>query len=194
MYSAVLLAAENAEDNGLAVLIPPVYEIFWSALVMLLIWGVLGWALPKIYGMLDKRQEEIDAGLRAAETAQEDAALASRERRDIVREANAQARAIREQADKEGQIIVAEAREQARLEAERVTAHAHQQISAERDSAVRTLRADLGALATELAEKIIGEQLADQELSNRVIDRFMDELEAEMDTHDSATTTVKANS
>ena len=34
-------------------------------------------------------------------------------------------------------------------------------------------------LASTLAEKIVGEQLTDSALSGRVIDRFLDELEAQ---------------
>lgn len=181
MQPLVGMAVENAENNGLAVLIPPVYEIFWSAVVFLVIWAVLGWALPKIYKMIDKRQEEIDAGLRAAETAKEDAALAARERREIVNEANEQARQIRERADREGKRVVADARQAAQSEAARIEDAAQRQIAAEREAAAQSLRADVGALATDLAEKIIGEQLKDKALSDRVIDRFMDDLESEMD-------------
>lgn len=181
MQPLVGMAVENAENNGLAVLIPPAYEIFWSAVVFLVIWAVLGWALPKIYKMIDNRQGEIDAGLRAAETAKEDAALAARERREIVNEANEQARQIRERADREGKRVVADARQAAQSEAARIEDAAQRQIAAERKAAAESLRADVGALATDLAEKIIGEQLKDKALSDRVIDRFMDDLESEMD-------------
>ena len=36
----------------------------------------------------------------------------------------------------------------------------------------------MGALATELASKIVGESLADEARRSRVVDRFLDELEA----------------
>ena len=36
----------------------------------------------------------------------------------------------------------------------------------------------MGALATELASRIVGEALADEARQSRVIDRFLDELEA----------------
>ena len=40
-----------------------------------------------------------------------------------------------------------------------------------------SLRTDVGMLASTLAERIVGEQLSDTALSERVIDRFLDELE-----------------
>ena len=42
-----------------------------------------------------------------------------------------------------------------------------------------SLRSDVGMLATELAEKIVGEQLKDTALTARVVDRFLDDLEKE---------------
>ncbi len=180
MHGLVFAAEIPVEPDGLAILIPPVYEIFWSALIFLGLWLVLGKALPKIYGMLDKRQEEIEEGLRAAERAQEDAAVAERERRDLLREANEEARGIRERADADAKRIVSEAQAEANAEAQRISENATRQIEAEKQSAELTLRRDVGELATELAEKIIGEQLKDQALTDRVVNRFMDELEADL--------------
>ena len=51
------------------------------------------------------------------------------------------------------------------------------QILAERQAAQISLRAEVGLLASELAERIIGEQLRDTALTSRVVDRFLDELE-----------------
>lgn len=182
-------AAESAGGGGMAVLLPPLYEIFWSAIILLILWVVLGFALPMIYAMIDKRTEEIEAGLRASETAQENAALAERERKDVLREANERAREIREKASQDSQRIVAQARETALEEAARIAEGAERQIAADQKAAELTLRRDLGALSTELAEKIIGEQLKDEALSARIIDRFMDDLENDL----SRTTVEVAN-
>ena len=40
-----------------------------------------------------------------------------------------------------------------------------------------SLRAEVGALATELAGRIVGESLEDDERSTRVVDRFLGDLE-----------------
>ncbi len=180
MNTVVFAAEVPVEPDGLSIVLPPLYEIFWSAIIFLILWLVLGWALPKIYRVLDQRQEQIETGLQAADTAKEEAALAQRERREIVRAANEEAREIRERADQDAKRIVREARVEATAEAQRITENATRQIEADRKSAELTLRRDVGELATELAEKIIGEQLKDRELSTRVIDRFMDELEADL--------------
>lgn len=180
----VFLAAEAGEvsSGSSNLLLPPVYEIFWSAIVFLGLWIVLGLALKKIYAKIDERNEEIEAGLDAAAQSQEQAALAERERKDLLRDANEQAREVREKASQDAQRIVAQAKTEAQSEAARITDNATKQIAAERAAAELTLRRDVGELATELAEKIIGEKLKDDEVSSRVIDRFMDQLESSMET------------
>lgn len=170
--------------GGLDVLIPPIYEIFWSALILLGLWFVIRAALPKIYTMLDERRDKIDEGLRAAETAQEEAALARREREELMRNATAEAREIRDQASADAKRIVAQAQKDASAEAERIRENASKQIEVEKEAAQISLRQDVGSLASELAEKIVGEQLKDEALSQRVIDRFMDELEADLSASD----------
>ena len=40
------------------------------------------------------------------------------------------------------------------------------------------MRADLGRIATELAERIVGESLDDDEMQVRVVDRFLDGFDA----------------
>ena len=56
------------------------------------------------------------------------------------------------------------------------TPSARSRRSASRRSS--SLRAEVGTLATELASRIVGEALADSARQSRVIDRFLDELEA----------------
>ena len=68
-------------------------------------------------------------------------------------------------------------REQAQAEARRIVDAAEAQIAAERQQALASLRAEVGTLATELASRIVGESLADTARQNRMVDRFLDELE-----------------
>jgi F-type H+-transporting ATPase subunit b len=43
---------------------------------------------------------------------------------------------------------------------------------------VNQLRGEVGSLATELASRIVGESLDDDERQRRVVDRFISELES----------------
>ena len=175
-----VLSASEAEGTvgGIQVVLPPIYEIFWAALILLAIIVVVGrFALPKIYENLDERQALIEEGLNAAETAKEDQALAARQRQDIIRAANSEAQGIRDQADADGKRILAKAQQEAHAQANRILDAAQRQVEAERQAAQISLRSDVGMLAAELAEKIVGEHLTDTKLTARVVDRFLDDLE-----------------
>ena len=74
---------------------------------------------------------------------------------------------------------MAAARHEATSEANRILEASERQILAEKQAAQISLRSEVGLLASELAEKIIGEQLTDTALTSRVVDRFLDELEAD---------------
>jgi F-type H+-transporting ATPase subunit b len=69
-------------------------------------------------------------------------------------------------------------RERAEAEGRRITEAAQSQIEADRQQALTSLRTEVGALATELASRIVGESLEDHARQSRMVDRFLDELEA----------------
>ena len=170
---AQLVPMSEGSVGGIGVVLPPLYEIFWSALILLGILLVVGlYALPRIYSMIDQRRDAIQEGLDNAEKAREDLSLASRKKDEMLRDAQAEAHQIREDARAQAQQIVAQARLDAQVEAQRVQ-------DAERQAAQISLRSDVGLLASELAEKLVGEHLENTDLTARVVDRFLDELEAE---------------
>lgn len=177
--AGLVLAAEPGEEvQGINLLIPADYDIIWSLVVAVII-GVAFYrmVLPKFTAILDERAEKIEGGLARAENAQAEAAAALAEYQQQLADARAEAGRIREDARAEGNAIVAELRTKASEDAARILENAQRQIEAERQHASVALRAEVGALATELASRIIGESLADEARQSRVIDRFLDELE-----------------
>jgi F-type H+-transporting ATPase subunit b len=173
-----LIAAEEgaATPNPL---LPETYDIVWSLVIVV----VLGffftkYAMPKFTAILDERTAKIEGGLAKAESAQAEAAAALEQYNQQLLEARTEAARIREDARAEGSAIVAESRTRAQAEAARIVENAQRQIDAERQQAAVSLRAEVGALATELASKIVGESLADEARRSRVVERFLDDLEA----------------
>ena len=178
--AASILAAETEEVEGWRLLIPAGYDILWSSVVLIVI-GVVFYklVLPKFQAVLDERTEKIEGGLAKAASAQEEAAAAKAEYEQQLQDARAEAARIREDARSEAGQIVAEAREKATAEAARIAETAQRQIEAERQQAAVSLRADVGSLATELASKIVGESLEDEARRSRVVERFLDDLDAQ---------------
>ncbi len=178
LSAASVLAAEE-EIVGSRLLLPAAYDLFWSLVVLVVIAAAFyKYVLPRFQAVLDERTAKIEGGLALAETAQEQAQAALAEYQQKLQEARTEASRIREDARAEGGQIVAEAREKATAEAARVSETAQRQIEAERQQASVSLRSDVGALATELASRIVGESLEDEVRRTHVVDRFLDELDA----------------
>lgn len=174
---AQVLAAEETPNPFL----PPFYDIFWSTVCLVII-GLFFYKklLPGLKRVLDERTAKIEGGLQRAEEAEVAATAALASHREALDEARHEAARIREQATAEGAQIVAESRARAHAEADRIVANAQRQIEAERQAAVVSLRAEVGSLATDLASRIVGESLLDDARRSRVVDRFLDELDAEV--------------
>jgi F-type H+-transporting ATPase subunit b len=159
--------------------VPEPYDIIGSAICFVIIL-VFFWkyALPRVQKMLDERAEAIEGNIAKADEAQRKAEAALEEYTAQLADARAEAGRIRETAREDGKKIVAEAREQASGEAARITAGAQAQIEAERQSALVSLRSEVGTLAIDLASGVIGESLSDDRKAQNVVDRFLAELEA----------------
>lgn len=169
-----LLAAE--EQNPL---LPAVYDIVWS-IVALAVVAFVFWkfVLPMAQRVLDERTEKIEGGLARAEAAQNEAQETLEQYRAQLAEARTEAAKIREEARTQGQQIIAEMKAQAQEESDRIVAAGHSQLVAQRQQIVAELRNDLGKTAVDLAEKVIGESLADDVKRAGTVDRFLNELDA----------------
>ena len=77
----------------------------------------------------------------------------------------------------QGQQIIADMKVQAQDESDRIVAAGHSQLVAQRQQIVAELRSDLGKTAVDLAEKVIGESLADDVKRAGTVDRFLNELD-----------------
>lgn len=169
------LMAASGEPNPL---IPHLSEIVLGAVVfLLLVAAIAKFVVPRFEKAYADRTAAIEGGIADAEQAQAEAKAALEQYTAQLADARHEAAAIREEAKEQGAQIVAEMRTQAQAEAERITSTAHAQIQAERSQALAQLKSEVGALATELAERIIGESLADDERQKRTVARFIDELE-----------------
>ncbi|WP_066464946.1 F0F1 ATP synthase subunit B [Sanguibacter suarezii] len=176
---AILAASGSEEVKGIDLFLPAAYDIIWSAVVLIPVaWMFYKLVLPKFTEILDERTAKIEGGLSKAATMQAEADALLAEYKAQLTEARTEAARIREDARAEGAAIVAEARSKATEESARIFETAQRQIEAERQAAAVSLRGDVGALATELASKIVGESLEDAARQSRVVDRFLDELEA----------------
>jgi len=148
-------------------------------IAFVIMFGIIAkWIIPPINKAMTARQDAIRAQFAELDEAKAEAHASEEQYKRQLDEARHEAAKIREDARDQGAQIVAEAREKAEVEAKRIVDHAHAQIEADRQSAMTQLRGEVGTMATTLAGRIVGESLDDQARQSRVVDRFLDEIEA----------------
>jgi F-type H+-transporting ATPase subunit b len=184
---AALIPASSSEGGGGTqnFLVPNATFFVELAAFLLLFYLLARFVIPPINRAMTARQEAIRNQFAELDEAKADARQAEEKYKAQTADARKQAGKIREEAREQGDQIVAEAREQAQVEAKRIVDHGHAQLEAERKQALASLRSEVGTLATELASRIVGESLEDDERANRVVDRFLADLET-METAEAA--------
>jgi F-type H+-transporting ATPase subunit b len=162
-------------------IIPELPELIIGIIAFFIVFGFL-WkkALPAVRKTLEERTEAIEGGLKQAEIAQAEAAKVKADAQAQLAELRHSTADIRAKAQAEGAALIEQARSDGHAQKEAIIASAHTQLDADRNSAVHVLKADLGKLATELADKIVGERAQDAALQERIVDRFLDELDAKL--------------
>ena len=177
MVPTAVLAAETAEEPS--PLMPHLSELIVGLVAFALLFYFLrAMVFPMFEKAYAERSSAIEGGIKRAEETQAEAQRALERYRSQLADARGEAARIREDAKAQGAAILAEMRESAQAEAERITQRAHAQMAAEREQVVRSLRAEVGTLATQLAERVVGESLEDDARSQRVVERFLAELES----------------
>ncbi|MHA7269629.1 F0F1 ATP synthase subunit B [Arthrobacter sp. HLT1-20] len=169
----ILAASEGANP-----LLPNPWEILVTAVAFaVLLFVVKKFIAPSFEKSYTDRVEAIEGGIEKAEEAQAEANALLEQYKAQLLDARTEANSIRESARAEGAQILADLKEKAAEESARITAQAQVQIESERVAAVNSLRSEVGTLATQLAGKIVGEALNDDARSNRVVERFLTDLE-----------------
>ncbi len=168
------LAEAGSDPNPL---LPESYDIFWSAVVFIVVGFVFfKYVVPRLTKILDERSDKIEGGLEKAEQAQAQAQATLEQYQQQLSDARLEAARIREEARSQGQQILAQLRAEAQAEADRIVSAGHAQLEAQRQQIVTELRSELGHTAVDLAEKIIGQSVADEAKQAASIDRFLAEL------------------
>lgn len=174
MASALILAAGS--EN-------PLVPDFGEVVIGFITFSILSFVLikkvfPRAEALYSERRDKIEGGLERAEKAQAQAHATLEQYRAQLAEARAEANAIREQAHEDARRIREEMRAQAETEREERQARFEQQLAAERAQAVGSLRREVGGIAMQLSERIVGHDLERGDTQRQLVDDFIAGLEA----------------
>jgi len=122
-------------------------------------WFCVKFVWPPLLDMIEERQNEIAAGLAAADKGNRALEEAEVEKQSLLDEARGQARTIIDQANARGNSIVDEARTEAGSEKARILESAQAEVEQEANRAREELRGQVSAIAISGAEKILQREI-----------------------------------
>jgi F-type H+-transporting ATPase subunit b len=173
--SGQVLAAESEGGNNFLV---PNFTLVIEVLAFLLIlfilyryvWPPLSKAMNDRQAMISKGVEDSNEAARKLKQAEEryDAAIA---------EVRSEAARIRDDARADATRIREELKAQADAEVDRIRQRGEEQLASQRDQAVRQLKTEIGGLSMQLAQRIVGDSLIDEDRKRATVDTFLAELD-----------------
>jgi F-type H+-transporting ATPase subunit b len=177
-FTAVVAQGATLAEGAPNPLVPKTPELIVGTIAfLLLLWLLKKFAYPMFEKTFEERTAAIEGGIQKAEKAQAEASAALEQYQAQLADARGEASQIRTEAQAERARIVEDARTEAQTAADQVTARAAAQVEADRASAQTELSREVGRIALELAERVVGESLADDARARATIDRFIAELE-----------------
>jgi F-type H+-transporting ATPase subunit b len=173
----------QADSNFLVPNATFIAELVAFLLILAILWR---YVVPPIQKAMRERQEIIRRQMEDSEQAKAKLAEAEAEYQRALGEARVEAAQIREGARAEAQEVVEQVRGHAQQEQARIVARGEELLQNQRGQVVRELRGEIGSLALELSEKIVGERLSDDAQVRATVDAFLADLERR-DTAESGT-------
>ncbi|MDN4524799.1 F0F1 ATP synthase subunit B [Fictibacillus sp. NE201] len=147
------------------------FQLLAFIILMLLLrkyaWGPL-------MGIMKERQNFITNEIEAAETSRKEADKHLAAQIEELKQAREEARAIIENAKKQGEAQGESIIKASRVEAERVKESALADIASEREKAVATLRKEVASLSVMIASKVIAKEL-DERSQEKLIQDYLQE-------------------
>jgi F-type H+-transporting ATPase subunit b len=147
-----------------------VVELMAFIIVLGVLWR---YVVPPVQQAMNARQETARKLVSDSEEAKRLLEQAQTAYKSALADARREAAQLRAQAEQQRREIVEGASTEAEAGVAEIISRGQAQVEADRRQAIRQLKGDLGNLAVELAEKILGEALADSQRQDRLIERFL---------------------
>ncbi len=176
----MLGATDVIADSSTKLVLPATNELIWGTIAFVLFIAVLWRAgvWRRLGQAMDERTHRIKTDLEKAEAARKEAEELVEQRRRQLAQARSEGAGILDEARQRAEEIRRDLVARAEAEAQRIVESARQEIEAERARAAQQLRREVGALAVEVAERIVGGSL-DGDRQMQLVDRYIEELSAQ---------------
>jgi len=146
--------------GGASIITPAFGLFFWTTLIFLGFWFILGKnAFKPIAYALKNREDSISNSLAAAEKAREEMAALQADNDRILQEAREEKAKIMADAKLQADKYLSDSKEKTKTEINRMMETAKAEISSQKNAALSEVKSSVGLLAVEMAEKVLTKEL-----------------------------------
>lgn len=146
--------------DALSLLTPDLGLIFWTTLVFLIFWFVVGkFAVKPIAKAIKDRELNIADALASAEKAKEEMQQLQSDNEALLKEAREEGARILKEAKDVKEAVISEAHTKAKEEAAKIVAAAKVEIEAQKKAALTEVKSEASKLSLEIAQKVLGREL-----------------------------------
>lgn len=159
-----------------ALLTPAFGTVVWASIAFIVVMLLLRrFAWGPILSALSDREQSIAGALSQAEKVRQEMAELSASNESQLNEARAERDRMMREAREMADQMVADAKNKAKEAADQEVASAKDAIAIERKAAVAELKAEVGTLSLEIAERLLREKLESSEEQKALVNRLIDE-------------------
>jgi F-type H+-transporting ATPase subunit b len=149
---------------------------FWQSLIFIgLIFLLRKFAWKPILDAVNERETSIKDALTSAEAARIEMESLQSDNQRILKEARAEKESLLKEARTLSSEMINTAKEEAQGEAQKILLQAQEAIQNEKRSAVKELRAQVGSIAIDIAEKVLQKELDNKDKQLQLIDQLLKE-------------------
>jgi F-type H+-transporting ATPase subunit b len=159
-----------------ALLTPAFGTVIWASIAFIVVMLLLRrFAWGPILSALSDREQSIAGALSQAEKVRQEMAELSASNENQLNEARAERDRMMREAREMADQMVADAKNKAKEAADKEVASAKDAIAIERKAAVAELKAEVGTISLEIAERLLREKLESSEEQKALVNRLIDE-------------------
>ena len=156
---------------------PDIGLIFWTTVIFLLFWGIIGrFAFKPIASALRKRELDIQSSLDEAKLARQEMANLKAENEKLLAQAREERARILKQAKDVGENIVQESKQRAKEEAQKIVTSAKTEIESQKKQALIEVKNQLGNMALDIAEQVLRRKLKDDKEQQDLVNTLVKEI------------------
>lgn len=160
-----------------SVIKPDIGLIFWTTIIFLLFWFIIGkYAFGPIARALKSREEDIQNALDEANKARQEMANLRSENEQLVQQAREERAQMLKEAKDTKNNIISEARTKAKEEANKIILDAKKEIENEKKAALMEVKNEVGLMALDIAEKVIRKELKGKEDHEEFVGKLVKDL------------------